>query len=516
MMQKWRLAFTTLLLALLASPIVAAPQQFLERNLDATVTYALCVYATDLDRDGDVDVLGAVRQVDAVMWWENDGGSPPVWTQRTIGGGFEDPYACYAVDLDGDGDVDVLAAGYESSLISWWENDGANPPGWTEHNIATHYEAASAVYAADVDGDGDDDVLSTDMSGDHVTYWENNGRQPPGWRRHDITSSFSGGSDVYASDLDGDGDMDVLATNVLGDRISWWENDGARPPGWTEWTLDGTFYGASAVRAADLDGDGDMDVLGAAPGGWDIAWWQNEGGSPLGWSKHFIAQDFSTLSIHDSDVDRDGDVDVVGAEFGGSVAWWENDDGTGLAWTRHDVDNDFREPCEVYAADVDGDRDVDILAASWLYGVHWWENLGMQFNIATGAATKKLASGESVEFVITLASEGGSPGPVTLQAFGLPPGAAATFDPNPVTSPGESVMTITTDASTPSGTYPVEILGTCDEGCYRRTTVVLELEGPEFVPEPGSYLLLAAGLAGLGGYSRSLWRRRQRHHKVDD
>lgn len=179
------------------------------------------------------------------------------------------------------------------------------------------------------------------------------------------------------------------------------------------------------------------------------------------------------------------------------------------------MDNDFKKACAVYATDVDGDRDVDILAASWLYGVHWWENLSTQFSITAGAATKKLACGESVELVITIASQGGSPGPVTLQAFGLPPGATATFDPNPVMAPGESVMTITTDASTPGGTYSVEIVGTCYGGCYRRTAVVLELEGPEFVPEPGTAVLLAAGLAGLAGYAHSLWMRRQRRHAVD-
>lgn len=320
MTKKWRLALTAVLLALFSSPIVAAPQQFLERILDAPFTYARCVHAKDLDRDGDVDVVGGFADAHAVIWWENDGGSPPVWTKRTIGGGFEDPYACYAVDLDGDRDVDVLAAGYESSIISWWENDGASPPGWAERNIVTHYEAASAVYAADVDGDGDNDVLSTDMSGDHVTYWENNGRQPPGWRRRDITDSFSGGSDVYASDLDGDGDTDVLATNVLGDRISWWENDGATPPGWTEWTLDGSFGGASAVRAADLDNDGDMDVLGSAAGVWDIAWWQNDGASPPGWTERFIIKDLSAISIHASDVDSDGDIDVVSEDSRGPVA----------------------------------------------------------------------------------------------------------------------------------------------------------------------------------------------------
>jgi hypothetical protein len=505
MMRKGRVAAVLGLLGVLAAlPVWAAPQPFLERAIDSSLRWANCIHAADVDGDGDTDVVGGSSEVDAVAWWENDGGSPPEWRQRRIGG-LDDPYSCYATDLDGDGDIDVLGAGYEADAITWWENDGRSPPGWRRRNVETHFEGASSVYAADVDGDGNTDVLGTDMDGDHVTYWENDGGHPPGWTRHDIDDSFGGGYSVYASDLDADGDMDVLAATTLGDMIGWWENDGGRPPGWTKHLM-GSFGGASAVYAADLDGDGDVDILGAAPSVRDIAWWQNDGASPPGWTKYLLETDFDAISMSGSDVDGDGDVDVVGASTNRGVAWWENDGASMTLWTRHDVDNDFEGACSIHAIDVDSDCDIDILGVSWSRSqaqnaLSWWENLTMQFAMAPAAATKRVASGESVTVGISVEGEGDCLGPVTLHAGGLPPGGTATFAPNPVLSPGESLMTVNTNASTPSGTYLLEIVGTSDEGCYRRTTVVLEVAEAEFVPEPATALMLGVGLAGLLSYA---------------
>jgi len=503
-MRRGRFVAVLGLLGVLAVlPVWAAPQVFLRHDIESTISWALCVHAADIDGDGDMDVVSAYHEAGAIAWWENDGGSPPEWTQHAIGGEIAEPYSCHAADLDGDGDVDVLGVGYEDDVIAWWENDGRSPPGWRRRNIATHFDGASSVYAADVDGDGHTDVLGTDMDGDHVTYWENDGGHPPGWTRHDIDDLFGGGYSVYASDLDADGDMDVLAATILGHMIGWWENDGSEPPGWTRHILDGGFISASAVYAADLDGDEDTDIIGAASGVSDIAWWQNDGGSPPGWTKYFIETDISVISIHGSDVDGDGDVDVLGARTIHGISWWENDGASISPWTRHDVGDGFDGACSVYATDVDGDCDVDILGTSWpptQPPLFWWENLTMQFTVAPGAATKRVTCGESVTVRINLESEGGCLGPVTLDAGGLPPGATATFAPNPVSSPGESVMTVNTDASTPSGTYLVEIIGTSDEGCHRRTTVVLEVADAEFVPESATALMLGVGLAGLLSY----------------
>lgn len=495
---------------MLAVPASAAPQLFTEHNIESTFTTANSVYATDVDGDGDTDVVGASYSADAVSWWENDGASPPGWTQRRIAGGFDGPYSVYATDVDADGDVDVLGAAYEADTITWWENDGGSPPGWTERNIESNFDGASSVFAIDLDGDGDTDVLGTDMDGDHVAFWENDGEEPPGWTRHNIDDLFGGGYAVYAADLDGDGDVDVLAASVLGHLIDWWENEGGRPPSWTSHRMDGAFYAATSVYAADLDGDGDIDVLGAG-GGDGIAWWENDGSRPPGWTKHYVDDDFSAESVYGTDVDGDGDVDVVGASTSrDDITWWENDGASPPAWTEHNVDDNFDGACSVYATDVDGDCDVDILGASWSgHGIMWWENVTTGFTmLCTSTSVRGLTAGGSASFEIGLTGYGGFPERVTLSAAGLPAGAVASFTPNPVTPTGESVMTVTTDVTTPGGTYVVEVIGTFDGACSRRTTVVLEVEAQEFVPEARTVLLLSSGLAGLAGYATLHWRRR--------
>jgi len=76
--------------------------------------------------------------------------------------------------------------------------------------------------------------------------------------------------------VDGDGDLDVLGAAVDADDITWWENTAGDGTAWTEHIVDGTFDGAYSVYAADVDGDGDLDVLGAAQGDDDIAWWESD------------------------------------------------------------------------------------------------------------------------------------------------------------------------------------------------------------------------------------------------
>ncbi|MGB9299008.1 MAG: FG-GAP-like repeat-containing protein [Anaerolineae bacterium] len=79
----------------------------------------------------------------------------------------------YATDMDGDGDADVLGAAYGGHSINWWENRLGDPTPWIEHTVRADLDGARSVYASDVDGDGDVDVLGAAMLADSITWWEN-------------------------------------------------------------------------------------------------------------------------------------------------------------------------------------------------------------------------------------------------------------------------------------------------------------------------------------------------------
>jgi hypothetical protein len=276
----------------------------------------LSVYAIDLDDDGDVDILSA-----PIRWWENDGSSPPNFTEHTI---TTSPSATsvYAIDLDDDGDVDILGHG---AVIRWFENDGDE--NFTEDTIATSFVGGGyrSIYAVDLDDDGDLDVLGSSYAGDAIHWWENDG--DCNFTNHPITDAFDGPRSVYAIDLDGDEDVDVLSGGI--GIISWWENDGSSPPNFTERTIDDSI-GAWCVHTVDLDNDDDNDVLGTVKIGayGQIVWFENDGEQQF--TKHYLAPDSLTLntptSVYAINLDLDDDLDVLVSDYSNrSPIWFQSD-----------------------------------------------------------------------------------------------------------------------------------------------------------------------------------------------
>jgi hypothetical protein len=110
------------------------------------------VFAADIDGDGDVDVVSGDRLDNRIRWHRNDGGS---WVTATIDSNADEARSVFAADIDGDGDVDVLSASSGDDTIAWYENTAGDGSAWTARNIRTDAGGARAVFAADVDGDGD-------------------------------------------------------------------------------------------------------------------------------------------------------------------------------------------------------------------------------------------------------------------------------------------------------------------------------------------------------------------------
>jgi hypothetical protein len=94
----------------------------------------------------------------------------------------------YAIDLDGDGDNDVLSASYLDNKIAWYINDG-NGNFSTEQIISTNANGATSVYAIDLDGDGDNDVLSASRYDDKIAWYFNGKQQSKGNLLYWLTSN---------------------------------------------------------------------------------------------------------------------------------------------------------------------------------------------------------------------------------------------------------------------------------------------------------------------------------------
>ncbi|REK07205.1 MAG: hypothetical protein DWQ36_12785 [Acidobacteria bacterium] len=254
---------------------------FLPRQELGMVGGAQGVFIVDLDGDGngegDLDVLLAGRIDDAYYWFENVGGDGSSWTQHLIQNGINAAQAIWGGDIDGDGLVDVVGGSASGSgKLAWYENrmDDAGPA-WIEHDIALG--SLNAVSGADLDKDGDLDILVQDSGLTEIRWWENRLGDDPAWVVHTIAMVSSAGRGLDAVDLDFDGDLDVVGSR----DGEWYENVDGDALSWTAWPLSpGTAGDLADTDAEDVDGDGDVDIVAARVDLDKVSWWPNLSCSP--------------------------------------------------------------------------------------------------------------------------------------------------------------------------------------------------------------------------------------------
>jgi hypothetical protein len=360
------------LIFLLSSAPLAAQLFEGEQVISSTANSAASVYATDLDGDGDADVLSASAFDDKIAWYENLGNGS-FHSLRVITTSANGAQSVYATDLDGDGDADVLSASATDDKIAWYENLG-NGSFHSGRVITTSANSAESVYAADLDADGDADVLSASRFDHKIAWYENLGNGSFHGGRV-ITTNALGANSVYAMDLDGDGDADVLSASTVEDKIAWYENLG-----------NGSFHsgrvittsanGAESVYATDVDGDGDADVLSASAFDDKIAWYENLGNGSFHSGRVITTSANGARSVYATDLDGDGDADVLSASYNDDkIAWYENL-GSGSFHSGREITTSADRAKSVYATDLDGDGDADVLSASERDDkIAWYENL---------------------------------------------------------------------------------------------------------------------------------------------
>lgn len=249
-------------------------------------------------------------------------------------------------DFDGDGNMDIAVAefGWRSTGKLHVILQSDKPEKRWQDNVVADQHGHSHVVAMDIDGDDDMDMVAL-QSQEYETVWcyENDGTA--NFTKHVLFAApvpDYGCSCIACGDVDGDGDLDVVLSN--GDSmdsrllkphhaIQWIENLG-------NWKFEhhsvGKLPGAYGVDLADMDSDGDLDIVACAMTWWDdidfntIVWFEQK--TDKSFEQHCL--DLSTdqhACLATGDFDTDGDVDIAIGEFdrsGQSRTWvtvWWND-----------------------------------------------------------------------------------------------------------------------------------------------------------------------------------------------
>jgi hypothetical protein len=112
------------------------------------------------------------------------------FTTASIATSADFPEEVFAADMDGDGDMDIISASFNDNTIAWYENNGASDPSWTAANIATDNGGAKSVFAADIDGDGDMDIISASYNDNTIDWYKNNNGDGSSWTAANIAAKF--------------------------------------------------------------------------------------------------------------------------------------------------------------------------------------------------------------------------------------------------------------------------------------------------------------------------------------
>ncbi len=290
------------------------------------------VEAVDFDGDGDSDLLvaslGALfpdnRRIGSVVILENDGHQR--FTKHVVAQGIPRVADVRAGDLDGDGDLDlaVAAFGYDQGETLWLENLG----GWAfKPHVLQRLSGAINALVVDINGDGHPDIVAlVSQEWEEIWAFVNDGKgQFTARLICGSTNSDFGSSWITIVDLDRDGDPDILYSN--GDAFDYAPAN-SRPWHGVQWVENrgnlqfelhriADLSGASSPQAADIDGDGDLDVVVvSAYNNWDdetapsLVWLENNGHRQF--TMHAIARaptHLITLAI--GDLDGDGRPDLV-------------------------------------------------------------------------------------------------------------------------------------------------------------------------------------------------------------
>ncbi len=311
-------------------------ERFAERLLADEIQAPVHAEAIDFDQDGDNDVLvasmGVVfpnnEKIGSVIVFENDGSEQ--FGKRVLLENTSRVSDVQAADLDGDGDLDLAVAqfGYNQGEVRWMRQVGE----WKfESEILLDRSGAINVAVTDMNGDGSQDIVALiSQEWEEIYLFINDGQARFSKKRiYGSTNADYGSSGISLADLNGDGRPDILYTNGDGFDIA---RPGPRPWHAVQWLENlgenrfayrrlGEFPGAYAPIAADMDEDGDLDVLAVST----FADWNKQDAislimfrqeDDLNFEKVPLAQNPThLLTVDAADFDGDGKVELVTGGF---------------------------------------------------------------------------------------------------------------------------------------------------------------------------------------------------------
>jgi hypothetical protein len=175
----------------------------------------------DIDQDGDQDIVSLSVEDNKIAWFENDG-LGNFSTPRLITTEATDDYLLKVAGLDGDGDIDVISSG--GGRISWYENLDGLGDFDTRINVTWSGGFVRDIDVGDFEGDGDLEIVYAGTSPDFLGYHRNLDGQGTYGIRERVSAVIEQSTMVAVADANGDGNLDLISNSFNLEWIVWYDH----------------------------------------------------------------------------------------------------------------------------------------------------------------------------------------------------------------------------------------------------------------------------------------------------
>ncbi len=345
--------------------------------------------AADVDGDGDLDLLSG-----RYLYLNPGGDMTEAWPRIVLDDNVD---GIFLTDVDGDAFADLIAMALPD--IYWYEATDRSAAAWTRRRVAgvpaTSHVNSQGFERAQVVPGGPEEFL---IAGDGDVYLLRIPDKPEAPWTTRLVAANTSDEGIGVGDLDGDGDLDLAAgRRPEGEGeptiLVRYLKPGNDTDAWSPRVIGTSEHPIDRIEVADLNGDGRADIVvteerypGEEPDG--NLWWFEQPADPAGeWTRHRVVTQYSMNSLDVADIDQDGDMDLITNEHKGprlELQWWLND-GKGQ-FEKVVIDTGHENHLGTQLADLDRDGDLDIFGGAWdnYRFFHVWRNDRLRGEDPTG------------------------------------------------------------------------------------------------------------------------------------
>ena len=373
------------LLPYVEQPLAGKP--FVQRDVGAAsrLPFITHLNVVNLTGKADVELLACDGETREVKLFTGKRGK---WKETALAQ-VDVPVHTQAIDIDGDKDLDVLLADLgqfpplEAPVGKLWLLRQTSPGKFTKELLLDQVGRMSDAEAVDLDADGDLDIAVAAFGGKDKgeAFWLQNGGEGAvnKYKKHQLLE-ISGTINITPADLNGDGRIDLVSLVAQEHEaiVAFVNKGGGEFESGTIARAPHPMYGSTSLTPADLDKDGDIDLVFTNGDAFDaqtdpkpyhgVQWFENKG--EMKFDFHAIARLYGAATAAVGDLDGDGDLDVVAGSW---VSFWTDPKRYAVVWYENDGKQNFTAHglatrpagiASIKLADVNGDGALDIIGGA--------------------------------------------------------------------------------------------------------------------------------------------------------